>query len=91
MVLLPEGTKPALGALYELNYRAKAPWVSGIGFAAQRDVVAFLKSSAPDNPAGGEITAAIGFGISQSGRFLRDFIEHGFNQDESGHKVFDGV
>lgn len=91
VVLLPEGTKPALGALYELNYRAKAPWVSGIGFAAQRDVVAFLKSSAADNPAGGGITIAIGFGISQSGRFLRDFIEHGFNQDESGHKVFDGV
>jgi hypothetical protein len=91
VVLLPEGTKPAPGALYELNYRAKAPWVSGIGFAAQRDVVALLKSSAADNPAGGGITAAIGFGISQSGRFLRDFIEHGFNRDESGHKVFDGV
>jgi len=91
VVLLPEGTKPPLGALYELNYRAKAPWVSGIGFAAQRDVVAFLKSGAADNPTGGGITAAIGFGISQSGRFLRDFVEHGFNQDESGHKVFDGV
>jgi Alpha/beta hydrolase domain len=31
------------------------------------------------------------FGISQSGRFVRDFIKFGFNQDESGHKVFDGA
>ena len=43
------------------------------------------------NPAGGQIQAAIGFGVSQSGRFLRDFIQLGFNQDESGQKVFDGV
>jgi hypothetical protein len=77
-------------------YRARSPWVSGIGFAAQRDVVAFLKSNADDaagvrNPAGGRIEAAIGFGVSQSGRFLRDFIKLGFNQDEAGRKVFDGV
>jgi Alpha/beta hydrolase domain len=96
VTLLPDGTKPDVGSIYELTYRAKSPWVSGIGFAAERDVVAFLKSNAPDaagtaNPTGGAITAAIGFGISQSGRFLRDFVEHGFNQDEAGHKVFDGV
>ena len=95
-VLLPEGTKPAPGVIYELNYRARSPWVSGIGFAAQRDVVAFLKSNGQDaagaaNPAGGQIQAAIGFGVSQSGRFLRDFIKLGFNQDEAGQKVFDGV
>ena len=82
--------------IYDLIYRARSPWVSGIGFAAQRDVVAFLKSNAQDasggaNPAGGQIQAAIGFGVSQSGRFLRDFIKLGFNQDESGRKVFDGV
>jgi len=95
-VLLPEGTKTAPGVIYELNYRARSPWVSGIGFAAQRDVVAFLKSNGQDaagaaNPAGGQIQAAIGFGVSQSGRFLRDFIKLGFNQDEAGQKVFDGV
>ncbi|HET7882850.1 MAG TPA: alpha/beta hydrolase domain-containing protein, partial [Acetobacteraceae bacterium] len=92
VVLLPEGTTPSPGVIYELNYRARSPWVSGIGFAAQRDVVAFLKSDSGDaNPAGEQIETAIGFGISQSGRFLRDFIKFGFNQDEDGHKVFDGV
>jgi hypothetical protein len=35
--------------------------------------------------------AALAFGISQSGRYLRDFIGQGFNQDEAGRKVFDGV
>ncbi len=96
VILRPEGTVPAPGAIYELVYRAKSPWVSGIGFAAQRDVAAFLKSNAKDmagapNPAGGRIKASVAFGVSQSGRFLRDFIKLGFNQDESGRKVFDGV
>ena len=96
IALLPDGTMPAPGAIYEFNYRARAPWVSGIGFAIERDVVAFLRANKPDdagtpNPAGGGVRAAIGFGISQSSRFLRDFIAHGFNQDETGHQVFDGV
>ncbi len=96
IILRPEGTVPAPGVIYELVYRAKSPWVSGIGFAAERDVAAFLKSNAKDaagaaNPAGGQIRAAIAFGVSQSGRFLRDFVKFGFNQDEASHKVFDGI
>lgn len=90
VVLRPEGTVPAFGVIYELNYRAKSPWVSGIGCAAQRDVAAFLRSGAAASPAPG-IKAAIVFGVSQSGRFIRDFIQFGFNQDEAGHKVFDGA
>ena len=90
IVLRPEGTVPAFGIIYQLNYRARAPWVSGIGFAAQRDVAAYLRSGAKDSPARG-IKAAIVFGVSQSGRFVRDFIKLGFNQDETGHKVFDGA
>ena len=34
---------------------------------------------------------AIGWGVSQSGRFLRHFLYQGFNEDEQGRKVFDGV
>jgi hypothetical protein len=90
VVLRPEGTVPAFGFIYELTYRARSPWVSGIGFAAQRDVAAFLRSGAKDSPARG-IKAAIVFGVSQSGRFVRDFIKLGFNPDETGHKVFDGA
>jgi hypothetical protein len=33
----------------------------------------------------------LAYGASQSGRFLRDFIWQGFNQDLRGRKVFDGV
>ena len=34
---------------------------------------------------------AIGAGVSQSGRFLRDFLYQGFNKDGHGAKVFDGL
>ena len=30
-------------------------------------------------------------GISQSGRFVRDFLYQGFNEDEQGRMVFDGM
>jgi Alpha/beta hydrolase domain len=43
---------------------------------------------------GGPATAishAYGWGRSQSGRFLRDFVYHGFNEDESRRKVFDAI
>jgi hypothetical protein len=33
----------------------------------------------------------IGFGYSQSGRFLREFVRDGFNQDEQGRAAFDGL
>ena len=94
--LLPDGTKPPPGSIFELTYQAKDPKVLGIGFAATRDLVSFLRYESRDsadhaNPAGPGIKAALGFGISQSGRYLRDFIGQGFNQDESRRKVFDGV
>jgi hypothetical protein len=37
------------------------------------------------------VTSAYAWGRSQSGRFLRDFVYHGFNEDESGRKVFDAI
>jgi hypothetical protein len=94
--LLPEGTRPEPGTLYELHYPAKNPRVLGIGMAATRDLVSFLRSGKPDsagnsNPVSAPVRTALAFGISQSGRFLRDFVRDGFNQDESAHKVFDGV
>jgi hypothetical protein len=94
--LLPDGTKPEPGSLYELTYRAKDPKVLGIGCAATRDVVSFLRYATRDdagtaNPVGAPIRHALAVGISQSGRYLRDHITQGFNQDESRRKVFDGV
>ncbi len=34
---------------------------------------------------------ALGFGVSQSGRFLRTFLYYGFNQDEQMRRCFDGL
>jgi hypothetical protein len=100
--LLPPGRTFEPIAIYELWYDATAPKVVGIGFAATRDLVSFLRYDRADpkgtaNPAvgGGGETArprhALGFGISQSGRFIRSFIELGMNKDESGRRVFDGA
>ncbi|KAB1069487.1 alpha/beta hydrolase domain-containing protein [Methylobacterium planeticum] len=91
--LLPKGTKPLPGSIYQFTYQATEPKVLGIGFAATRDVVAYLRGDAASgaNPAGGLIRHAVALGISQSGRYLRDFIYQGFNRDEAGHRVFDGV
>ena len=93
--LLPEGTKPEPGSLYELRYSAKNPNVLGVGFAATRDFISFLRYDARDDKGTaspiGKIDHALAIGISQSGRYLRDHVSQGFNQDESRRKVFDGV
>ena len=98
--LLPAGTPFQIGAIYQLVYRAKDPPVAGIGFAATRDLISFLRRRAADdagtrNPlaAGNEpaVSRALAHGTSQSGRYLRDFIYRGFNEDEDGRIVFDGV
>ncbi|PYM19722.1 MAG: hypothetical protein DMD78_23665 [Candidatus Rokuibacteriota bacterium] len=98
--LLPAGTPFRIGALYQLVYRAADPPVSGIGFAATRDLIAFLKHERADavgaaNPltAGGApaVRRAVAHGTSQSGRYLRDFLYQGFNEDEAGRIVFDGM
>jgi hypothetical protein len=88
-VALEGGFDP--GRIYEVVYRSRDPRVAGCGFAATRDVVSFLKSAhGKENPLDG-VRLAIAHGVSQSGRFLRHFLYQGFNEDESGHRVFDGV
>ena len=98
--LLPAGTAFRIGTLYQLVYKAANPPVSGIGFAATRDLVAFLKHERADgagtaNPlaaaAGPAIRRALAHGTSQSGRYLRDFVYQGFNEDEGGRIVFEGM
>ena len=88
-VCLKGGFDPA--ALYELTYVAKDPPVHGIGFAATRDLVAYLRRGAADNPLGATVRHTIAQGNSQSGNYLRSFLNLGFNQDESGRRVFDGM
>jgi hypothetical protein len=94
--LLPGGGRPRIaldtgfepGRVYELSYRATGARVAGVGLAAIRDAAsAFLRRQ--DMPVRGR--SAYAFGLSQSGRFLRQFLHDGFNVDERGDKVFDAV
>ena len=94
---LPEGFEP--GWIYELVYTAGDPAVLGLGFTAVRDFVSFLLHGEADddgtpNPLGGPdagLEAAYGWGRSQSGRFLREFVYRGFNEDAQGRRVFAGI
>jgi hypothetical protein len=92
---LAGGFRP--GYIYELICEAEGPIVQGLGYAAVRDLVSFLRYDfGARNPLGTvaskpAIRRAHGFGVSQSGRFLRNFVYLGFNRDEKDHKVFDGL
>jgi hypothetical protein len=80
-----------LGRIYDVVYRARDPRVTGCGLAGTRDLISFLKYTDTDaNPLRG-IRLAYGWGVSQSGRFLRHFLYEGFNADEQRRQVFDGV
>ena len=86
------------GAIYDFIYQAKDPTVMGLGFAAMRDTISFLRYADADgqgsrNPLDfdGLPDVAISLGISQSGRVLRDFLYQGFNEDLAGRIVFDGM
>lgn len=92
-ICLRRGFDPAYA--YTLTYQGRDPKVLGVGFAATRDLVAFLRHASRDdeghpNPAG-TIRWAVASGTSQSGNFLKSFINLGFNADERGQIVFDGI
>ena len=90
-IKLAEG-KPKPGYLYEFTYPGTKPKVQGLGFAATRDFVSFLRHDPEGRKAtGGAITHALAIGFSQAGRYLRHHISEGFNRDEAGRKVFDGI
>jgi predicted amidohydrolase len=76
------------GKSYEVFYLAEAPRVAGLGYAAVRDAVAWLKHD-PASPV--KVKHAYAFGSSQCGRFLRDFVYLGFNTDEQNRMALDGV
>ena len=67
---------------YELTYTTSRCPVTGTGFAAVRDVVSHLRDG---------YTHALSFGVSQSGRWLRQFVRDTGNAAEDGHRVFDGI
>jgi alpha/beta hydrolase family protein len=84
-VYMANGFKP--GKIYEVVYRARDAVVVGAGLAAVRDMMSYLKYD-PTAPA--RVRYGIGYGVSQTGRFIRHFLYQGFNTDESGRAAFDG-
>ena len=87
------------GWIYELIYEARDPLVLGLGHVAVRDFLSFLKYEGEDaagqaNPLrerSAGIDKVYGWGRSQSGRCIRDFVHSGFNEDARGRRVCDGV
>src|SRR6266567_3535597 len=90
-VHLAAGFEP--GKIYHVIYRTTGAPVIGLGLLAARDIVAFLRhgTAQEGNPCAGDIRHAYAFGASQSGRYLRQFLYLGLNEDEAEHIVFDGV
>ncbi len=76
------------GKIYELVYAAKDPVVVGLGLAAVRDFLSYLKY---DPQSAAPVHRVYAVGISQSGRFLRHFLYQDFNADEQGRQVMDGM
>ena len=91
--LLPLGTPFQQSHIYEFTYTAKNPVVAGIGLAATRDVLAFLRHATADegNPLAGDVQFIYSYSISQPSRALNDFQTLGFNEDANGQRVFDGI
>ena len=91
--LLPEGTPFTQSHIYEFTYTAKDPLVAGIGLAATRDFMSFLRNApdSADNPLAAHVDYTYSYSISQPSRTLNDFQELGFNEDEYGQKVLDGI
>ena len=83
-IWLAGGFKP--GKVYEVVYRTRICPVVGTGLLAVRDCVAFLRQGdvTDGNPCAGWLERTYGFGMSQSGRFLRHFLYLGLNLDEAG-------
>ena len=80
------------GAAYELIYPAADPLVLGLGFAATRDVVSWLRhENSEANPLRSAVRHVLAHGTSQSGRYLKGFVQWDFNRDEAGRRVFDGI
>ena len=83
------------GLLYEFTYEAQDPPLVGLGLAAFRDFASWARLDGSGihvlGDMNGKLKRSLAFGISQSGRFLRTFLYYGFNEDEKGRKVFDGI
>jgi hypothetical protein len=85
-IYLKTGFEP--GKIYEYVYVVQNPVVAGLGFASIRDFASWAKH---DPHSLTPVRRVYGEGISQNGRYLRDFLYEGFNADEQGRIALDGV
>ena len=76
------------GKIYEYVYVVADPVVAGLAFAAVRDFASYAKHASDSITPVERVYAE---GISQNGRFLRNFLYQGFNADEDGRIALDGV
>src|SRR5258708_38648311 len=91
-VSMEDGFEP--GKIYEVIYQAKDPVLVGLGPAAVRDMVSFLKYGGEETLLADQrryLKRALGFGVSPSGHFLPTFLHDGFNQDAKNRRVFHGA
>jgi hypothetical protein len=81
--------------IYEFVYEACDPLILGLGHAATRDFVSWLKHGAPERVGPRVLPRRPRFvyawGRSLGGRIQNDFLYWGFNEDEQGRQVFDGM
>ncbi len=81
-VELESGFEP--GRTYSVTYTTAECPVVGTGLLAIRDAAAYLRRQ-------DGLAHAFGWGVSQTGRFLRDFLAGARNVCEDGRIVFDGL
>lgn len=93
--LLPPGTPFAQGRLYHLRYQAMDPAVAGLGFSAVRDLAHFVKTAPTDDDGNANpvrnVEHVYAFAVSQPARFLRDFVDLGFNRVDHKREALDGI
>lgn len=77
------------GMVYTLVYETQGAPIVGVGLLAMREAVSYFKYDFDWTH--GRPAYSIGYGASQTGRFLRHFLYEGLNEDERSRKVFDAV
>ncbi len=81
------------GRIYELRYTTSICPVVGAGLLALRDCATFLRhgTATEGNPSAARLDHTLGFGASQCGRLLREYLYAAMNVDETGHQAYDGL
>lgn len=76
------------GTTYQLTYKTSNPSVSGLGFAAIRDLASALKYNSDALLHGKYVYT---YGASQTGRYERQLLYEGFTTDEQGRPAIDAL